>query len=483
MEATAAASNAAAEPLVVPPPPPPRRQYNRAIVEGPLLPAVWHIAWPTMIQNIIGGLQGLIDHVMVGNYVGHAGNAAIGVSWQIFLVVVVFISSLFSGMSVLVARFAGADEPDKVDRVIYQAFLTAIALSIGVLAPLGWLLTPTLLDLVNAAPAVQREALPYLRIMFVYSSGMLVFFMLGGALRSAGDARTPLRLGIAMTVLNITLNVILIRGLGPIPAYGTAGAAMGTVIAAGIVALYAIYKLHARSWVAAFPRGGPYKPDWPIIRALFRFGLPTGIQGIAMNVGGVLLLAFVGSLAHSAAAQAAYAVSYGQIFSLITWTSVGLMGAAAAVAGQNLGARSPERAIEAVHAAARIGLTVAVGVGALFLLVPRFLLGIFGIDDPVVLDIGVSLLRVLSISGLFITVALTYTGGLQGTGDTRSPLVISIIAQVIVPLGICFTIQRVGTLDALDIWLAILAGHVTRAVLSVIRFRQGEWRHITVSVD
>ncbi|HEV8381725.1 MAG TPA: hypothetical protein VGQ29_09070, partial [Gemmatimonadales bacterium] len=87
-----------------------------------------------------------------------------------------------------------------------------------------------------------------------------------------------------------------------------------------------------------------------------------------------------------------------------------------------------------------------------------------------------------SVSGLFISVALAYTGGLQGTGDTQSPLYISIISQILVPLGICFVIQRTGTLDPIDIWLAILAGHATRCVLSALRFRQGQWRHITVTV-
>jgi len=100
--------------------------------------------------------------------------------------------------------------------------------------------------------------------------------------------------------------------------------------------------------------------------------------------------------------------------------------------------------------------------------------------DTVVVEIGVQLLRVLSLSGLFIAVALTYTGGLQGTGDTRSPLYISIISQIIVPLGICFMIQQTSTLDPIDIWLAILSGHVTRCVLSVIRFRQGKWKRIKV---
>ncbi len=83
-------------------------RYDRSIVEGPLRAAVWKIAWPTMFANIISGMQGIVDHILVGNLVGYQANAAIGVSWQIFLVVIVFISSLFTGMSVLVARFAGA---------------------------------------------------------------------------------------------------------------------------------------------------------------------------------------------------------------------------------------------------------------------------------------------------------------------------------------------------------------------------------------
>src|SRR6185312_7886017 len=160
-----------------------------------------------------------------------------------FLIVVIFIASLFSGMSVLVARFAGQGDHDRVDRTVYQAFITAIGISLFIMAPIGYFSAPALLDFVNAAPDVKAEALPFLRIMFVFSSGMLVFFMLGGALRSAGDARTPMILGISLTVLNLVLNIILIRGLGPVPAFGTRGSAMGTCITAGILAVYALGRL------------------------------------------------------------------------------------------------------------------------------------------------------------------------------------------------------------------------------------------------
>lgn len=458
------------------------RSFDRSIVEGPIGRAVWMLAWPTMLQNVIGGMQGLVDHAMVGHYVGYAGNAAIGVSWQIYLVVQVFIGSLFTGMGVLVARFAGRNEPDTVNRVVYQAFLTAGVLCVGILAPLGYFLAPSLLDLVNATASVRAEALPYIRTMFIFNFGMMVFFMLGGALRSAGDARTPLRLGIAMTVLNVAVSAVLIRGLGPIPAFGTTGAAMGTVIAAGVITVAAAWNLLRGRWVIHIHRGLDWRPDPAVIRQLFRFGLPTGIQGVAMNIGGVILLRFIGSLANSAEAQAAYSVGYTQLFSLVTWTSVGIMGATAAFAGQNLGAGRPDRSARGVRVASGIGVAVAVGVGALFLAAPAALLRVFGMDDPVVADLGAQLLAFLSVSGVFVAVALAHNGALQGTGDTRGAMYISLISQLALPLAVCWVLRETVGLEAQHIWLAILLGHMTRCVLGVIRFRRGHWRGIEVEI-
>lgn len=458
-------------------------KYDRSIIEGSLNSAVWKLAAPTVLANIFGGLQGLIDHIIVGNVVGFKGNAAIGVSWQILLVIVAFIASIFTGMGILVARFAGEGNEDKVNRTVYQAFITAMFIAVAVIAPVGYFASPFLLNVVNAEAGVQAEALPYLRIMFLFSSGLMIYFMLSGALRSAGDAKTPMVLGIAMTLLNIFFNVILIRGFWIIPSFGTKGAAIGTCLATGIIAVYAVWKMWSGDWVVSLRNNRGYAPDWSVIRRLFKFGLPAGIQGVAMNVGGVLMLSFIGSLAESAAAQAAYAISYGQLFSLVTWTSVGLMGAAAAIAGQNLGAGQPERASSAVHTAARFGIVGSAFVGFFFFFFPSQLLGVFGMNEPAAVEIGVQLLRVLSISGVFVSVALTYTGGLQGTGDTKSPLYISIISQVIIPLGICFAFQQTISLEAWHIWFAILAGHFARCFLSIIRFNQGKWENIEVDID
>jgi Na+-driven multidrug efflux pump len=100
-----------------------------------------------------------------------------------------------------------------------------------------------------------------------------------------------------------------------------------------------------------------------------------------------------------------------------------------------------------------------------------------------VLSIGRQLLGYLSVSGLFVTVALSYTGGLQGTGDTRSPLYISVISQIVLPLGMCSIVQAARGLEPSDIWTAIVVGHFTRCVLSVGRFRQQKWRDIAVDIE
>ena len=133
--------------------------------------------------------------------------------------------------------------------------------------------------------------------------------------------------------------------------------------------------------------------------------------------------------------------------------------------------------------ASRFGLMVAVVLGATFVALPQYLLAIFGMKDPQVLSLGTQLLHYLSVSGFFITVALSYTGGLQGTGDTRSPLYISLLSQIVIPLGWCFVLQSQRGLRPGDIWLAIVLGHFTRAVLTVIRFRQGKWREIAIDIN
>ena len=138
--------------------------------------------------------------------------------------------------------------------------------------------------------------------------------------------------------------------------------------------------------------------------------------------------------------------------------------------------------MQAVRAAAGYGLLIAACVSTLFLVFPEQLVGVFGLTDGIVVAISRQLLRYLAVSAFFIAVALTYTGGLQGTGDTRSPLYITLVSQIVVPLGICSVIDAMGQLQPSHIWTAIVLGHITRCTLSVWRFRQRKWAQIAVDI-
>src|SRR5205823_1094802 len=177
----------------------------------------------------------------------------------------VFIGSLYAGMAVLVARFAGAGDAETVNRVVYQGLLTSLALAAFVMLPLGYLAAPALIDLLHAAPDVRGQALGYLRIMLALGAGNLIVFMLGGALRAAGDSRTPFYLALLLTLLNILFNFVLVTGVGLFPSLGTRGAAIGTVTAGGVTAAIGLWLLFSGRLVVRFTPTMSRAIDWHII--------------------------------------------------------------------------------------------------------------------------------------------------------------------------------------------------------------------------
>ncbi|MBI4557200.1 MAG: MATE family efflux transporter [Candidatus Hydrogenedentes bacterium] len=458
------------------------KTFDDELVSGSILRSVWKLAWPGVLLNLLNGVHGIIDHVLVGHFIGYEGNAAIGVAWQIYLVMVVFIASLFQGMNVLVARYAGRQDRQAISRVTYQTFLAGIILVVGIIMPLGLFTAPYLLTLLNQSPGVQVHALPYLRVLFAFGAPLFLMILLTYALQAAGDPKTPLKLGVLATFLNAIISTVLITGFGPAPKLGATGAALGTCLAPLVSVVIAITLIFKRKLLIDRPERLTLLPDLSVIRVVARIGIPTGLQAVLLNLGGVLLIRIIGMLEHSAAAQAAYTICYSQLFSIITWASFGLRASAATIIGQNIGAGKPERGKAGVHVAATVGAAWAVVLGLLFWSCPQALLSIFGASQEPVLGFGVTLLRYLAFSGVFLAVSLAITGGLQGAGDTMTPMYIALITQIGVLLGICQVFAWLNLLSAQVVWCAILISHVTRCLLTYRAFQQGKWARINVEL-
>lgn len=457
------------------------KAFDRDLVSGSITRSVWKLAWPLVMLNLVNGLHGFIDHILVGHFVGYEANAGIGVAWSIFLVIVVFVSSLFHGMSVLVARYAGKRDRTTVSNIAYHTFLAGVII-LAAVAPAGYVLAPYLVRVANATPAVAEHALPYMRVLFLFGMPIFLMFMITGAIQASGQPRTPLALGVLATVLNIVLSTVLITGAGPFPKLGVTGAALATCIAPFVSVCIAIALIIRGKLIIQPPARFTLIPDWTILRAVARIGVPTGLQAVLLNLGSVLLLRYIGLLEHSAAAQAAYTICYAQLFSWVAWASWGLRNAASAVMSQNIGAGDMKRGEAGVHVAALFGGIWAIALGSIFLLFPRALLGLFGASEGPVYEFGSVLLRFLAVSGIFLTTSLGYTGGLIGAGETRRPMYIAFFAQFIVLLGLCRVWQLMGILDAHAIWRFILLGHVARMAATYAVFRGGKWRRIRIEI-
>lgn len=458
------------------------KAFDSEIVSGSVLRSVWKLAWPVALTQVVSGVHGFVDQVLVGHYVGHEGNAGVGVAWQLFLVILVFVSSLFHGMSIMIARYAGRRDAQAVSRVAYAVVIAATYALVLFVAPVGYFLAPRMLAWAQVAPDVMPHALAYLRITFTASAPLFYMFLIAGAFNSVGDARTPLKLAILSTLVNIAFSYLLISGAGPLPSLGTAGAAIGTCLGPVPSVLIALWIVGSRRSVIAPPPRYTLLPDAAVVRTVVRLGVPAGVQAVLLNLAGAILFAFIGTLERSASAQAAFALCYGQLFSFVAWTGFGLRAAAATVLGQNLGAGNRTRAVRSVYVTAGLGTIWAAAFGIAFWTVPGALLGIFGVTEGAVLEIGSNLLRFLAPSGILVVLALAFTGGLQGAGDTKSPMFIAFISQMVVLLGICTWFAARDALTGTVIWTAILIAHGIRFGLTYAIFHRGNWHGISVDI-
>ena len=460
------------------------KTFDPEITRGSVFRSVWKLAWPLALLYTVNGIHGVVDHMLVGWWVrdpANAGNAGIGVAWQIFMVVSVFVASLFHGANVLIARSAGRRNAREVSEVFFTALAGSLVFLLGVVAPTGWMAAPVLIAGLTDDPVVRAHALSYLRVLFAGGTPLLLMYLFTGAFNACGHPRVPLFLAFLTTILNVIISALLIPGMGPFPALGTFGAALGTVLAPAVSCAVALGLIFARRAII-LPPGAGWRPRWRMLTLITSIGVPSGIQGVLLNLGGVAMMAYIARAGQGGPALAAYAICYAQLFSLVTWVALGLRSASSAVMGQNIGAGNAARGREAVRTAALLGLFWSAGIALVFLMGARQLLSLFGVSDPVTLELGEALLRRLGPAGMALAVTLALTGGIQGAGETRRPMVIAFVSQVLVLIGGSHLLYVAGMLNTLRLWDLILLAQLTRLALTVMLFRTRGWSELEFEI-
>lgn len=462
------------------------------LLSGPIVPALLKLAWPTAITSMLNGLVAALDVIMVGR-LGEAAVAAVTTSRQALMVVLVSGSAVAAGCGVLVAQAIGRSDHDEADHVLTQSMVMFAFLVLCVLTPLGWYTAPWLLQKLTEDPVVVAQGVPYLRVVICSLFFTLTGFAASGALRGAGDPKTPLRVNVIANVINVVGNYCFIFGVPAlhIPKCGVLGAAIGTILARGVSNLLLLIWLVSGKLVLRLEGPKHWKPDLPIFWRVWRIGFPTSISAISLNLYGVLV---IGILAHTSAGRAAVA-AYGLAMVLRnfgTWVTWGFSEATLAMVGQNLGAKQPERAAATGATAAKVasGFMLLLGLG-IAAAAPHALPLVLNEADPArkaqVIAIAVLYLTTQAFALPFLGVSMSLRGALRGAGDTVAAMAIDVICLLAVGLPLCsfLALSRIHLglvvlpgvgLGPLGVWIGMVCTPIANAALSMLYWRTGKWR-------
>ncbi len=431
--------------------------------------AILHLAWPAVLQMGVDTAMRLIDAFWVGR-LGAAHMAAVTSSMFILWTLMALAEMLATGVTAMVARFVGGKEKDFAQYVLRQAIRFGLIFSVLAGAG-GFFLSSRFMQILGVGADVAPLGAGYLRISFLSSPVIFVFFIYGSALQGAGDTRTPLKILVLALLTNAVLDPLLIMGFGPIPRMATNGAALATALSHLLGAVAYIALLNSGRLVLKAKLLAREALDFSILRRLLRIGVPSTIDFILFSVVYVILTRITAAFGTEAIA----ALGVGnRIESISYMTSFGFSIAASALVGQNLGAGRPDRSERAGWTTAGMISVFTALVTAAFLFFPSLLVRIF-IKDPLVVSIGSDYLRIVGLSQVFMGVEIVIAGAFVGAGDTVPPTLVSGITSLArIPLAYYFGIHLGFGVTAIW-WIVSLTG-IARGIAIPIWFKTGTWK-------
>lgn len=427
------------------------------------------LAIPMMLEMAMESIFSLVDTFFVGQ-IGNEALNTIGYTE----VVLTLVYSLAIGLSVapmsMVARFVGEKELQDAARAGRQALWLGIGMSV-VIGSFGLYFAEDILRLVGASEAVIAEGINYTRLMFGGNIVIMLLFLLNGVFRGAGEASRAMQVLWIANGINIVLDPIFIFGLGPLPAMGVTGAAVATNVGRGIGVLLQLYILFGGKSVVDL-RGGRFGFDWSMMKRILNIAATGAFQYLVASASWIFLMRIVSKSGE--AAVAGYVVGIRLvIFTLLpAW---GLANATATFIGQNLGARQPERAENAVWKAVKLISVYILGVSAIYLLFTPQLIGAF-LRDPEAVGYGITALRIFGVGYILFGFGMVFSQAFNGAGDTRTPSMINFVCfwLIEIPLGYYLGLH-LGYGVAGVCWSVIIAEGIL-GVMAYLLFKRGRWK-------
>lgn len=444
--------------------------------EGPLRSEIYRLAWPSIVEQLLVMAVGMVSTMFVGQ-LSREALVAVGLINMLVMFIQSVFAALSTGTTVLVARLTGEQDPDGVNLTVSQSLVLAVVTSIFS-AILCFIFADQLLSvfLGNAEPGVVAEARKYFMITIISLPFMMISIIMGGALRGAGDTKTPMYSAGLANIINVLASYVLIFGFAGIEARGITGAAEAVVISRGFGLIVIIYALFAGKCVLKPKLERLFKLDMPIIRKILFVGLPASMEQVIMQGGFLvmqLIVIWMGTL-EAAVYQIGMSVN-----SLAFMPVFGFALSATTLVGQNLGAKDPEKAERCGLQTMYVSVALISVIGILMFVFSNELASLYS-SDPEVIELGARVIRIFAVAEPSLAVMNVMSAVLRGAGDIRFIMFTSIGSIWGIRIFLSYFLEVFFGMGIIGMWYAIFIDLSVRAFVYWMRFRAGKWKLIRI---
>lgn len=454
------------------PPTSSRSRSRRDLTEGPIGKTLFLFALPVLGGNALQNLNGTVNAFWVSHSLGVQAVTAISNANIIMQLLLGTVFGISMAANIMIGQAYGARDMRQVKRIVGTCTSFFVALPI-VVAVFGALATPHILAAMGTPADARPEAIAYLRVIFAAMPFMYFFAYMQMAQRGGGDSTTPFYFMIVAVALDSTLNPLLIRGIGPFPRLGIAGAATATLIGQGVSLLALMIFLYRRQSHLLL-RGGELhllKPDMEILQALVLKGLPMGVQMIVLSVAAMMMISLVNQ--YGSMTTAAYGAA-SQIWSYVQMPAMALSAAVSSMSAQNVGAKRWDRIAQIAGKGVLIGLAITGGVVVAIYGLGDHVLGLFLPPHSAALPIARHIDFIVLWAFVLFSVTFTLFGIVRSTGAVWAPLGVLVISMWLIRVP--FALMLTPHFGAEAIWWSFPLGTITSASLAGLYYLYGGWR-------
>jgi putative MATE family efflux protein len=450
---------------------------QRSLTEGSIRVGLFRFALPILFANILQSLNGSVNAIWVGRFLGEAALTATSNANTVMFLLIGAAFGVALAATILIGQYIGANDLKETRRVVGTSASFFAAISVG-MAIVGLILCRPLLVVMSTPGDSLPLAVAYMRVIFLALPFLYMYAFVMAVLRGAGDSKTPFYFMLLSVVIDIALNPLFIFGLGPVPRLGIAGSALATFVAQAVSLTALIRHLYRRRHILCLHgRELRYlRVNWAIAGTLVKKGIPMSAQMLVLSLSGVLMITLVNRFGVDSAAAFGAAL---QIWNYIQMPAFAVSMAVTAMTAQNVGAAKWERVTRIAHVGVLYSVLLT---GSIVLAIELLNTTVFGLFLPAgshALAIAAHMNRIVTGSFIFFGISVTLFGVVRATGAVMAPLAILTATLLLVRYPVAAAL--LGSYQADAVWWSFPISSLLSAVLALLYYRYGAWRSMRMT--